>query len=134
MDFVVLLLILLETSVYVDFPYNSISLSVVAFLTAKHNLYAVFYAIVIGFIVGLSGSHVERPIIFFMIYVYVLNFIFKHLNYERVNLPLISLVEVILYLTYVYFFEFESFGLLIIIKHYLLVLLMNYILFKTAER
>lgn len=52
---IVLALVLLESSVYVDFPYNVVSISVVGYLTSKYELYSLPYAILIGFIMGLSG-------------------------------------------------------------------------------
>ena len=47
---IVLALVLLESSVYVDFPYNVVSISVVGYLTSKYELYSLPYAILIGFI------------------------------------------------------------------------------------
>ena len=74
---IVLALVFLESSVYVDFPYNVVSISVVGYLTSKYELYSLPYAILIGFIMGLSGYHVERPIIFLIIYLFALFTIFQ---------------------------------------------------------
>jgi hypothetical protein len=41
---IVLALVFLESSVYVDFPYNVVSISVVGYLTSKYELYSLPYA------------------------------------------------------------------------------------------
>ena len=105
MDLIIILgLVFLETSVFVDFPYNAVSISVVGYLTSKYELFSLPYAILIGFIIGLSGYHVERPIIFLIIYLLILNFIFKHFIFNKINIIFITLFEVILYMLYIKYF------------------------------
>ena len=130
---IVLALVLLESSVYVDFPYNVVSISVVGYLTSKYELYSLPYAILIGFIMGLSGYHVERPIIFLILYLLILNFIFKHLIFNKINLVFITLIEVILYLVYVRYFELGEVTFVNFIKEYIFVLFMNIVLLKSER-
>ncbi len=130
---IVLILVFLETSVFVDFPYNAVSISVVAYLTSKYELFSLPYAILIGFIIGLSGYHVERPIIFLILYLLILNFIFKHLIFNKINLVFITLIEVILYLLYVRYFELGEVSLVNFIKEYIFVLFMNIVLLKSER-
>lgn len=130
---IVLILVFLETSVFVDFPYNAVSISVVGYLTSKYELFSLPYAILIGFIIGLSGYHVERPIIFLILYLLILNFIFKHLIFNKINLVFITLIEVILYLVYVRYFELGEVTLINFIKEYIFVLFMNIVLLKSER-
>ncbi len=130
---IVLILVFLETSVFVDFPYNAVSISVVGYLTSKYELFSLPYAILIGFIIGLSGYHVERPIIFLILYLLILNFIFKHLIFNKINLVFITLIEVILYLVYVRYFELGEVSLVNFIKEYIFVLFMNIVLLKSER-
>lgn len=130
---IVLALVFLESSVFVDFPYNAVSISVVGYLTSKYELFSLPYAILIGFIIGLSGYHVERPIIFLIIYLLVLNYIFKHLIFNKINLVFITLFEVILYLLYVKYFELGVLSFTNVIKEYIFVLFMNIVLLKSER-
>ncbi len=130
---IVLILVFLETSVFVDFPYNAVSISVVGYLTSKYELFSLPYAILIGFIIGLSGYHVERPIIFLILYLLILNFIFKHLIFNKINLVFITLIEVIMYLLYVKYFELGEVTLVNFIKEYIFVLFMNIVLLKSER-
>lgn len=130
---IVLILVFLETSVFVDFPYNAVSISVVGYLTSKYELFSLPYAILIGFIIGLSGYHVERPIIFLILYLLILNFIFKHLIFNKINPVFITLIEVIMYLLYVKYFELGEVTLVNFIKEYIFVLFMNIVLLKSER-
>lgn len=134
MDLLIILsLVFLETSVYVDFPYNCVSISVVGYLTSKYELLSLPYAILIGFIVGLSGYHVEKPIIFLVIFVLIMNQVFKHVLFDKINLPIITIIEAVLYLSYVYFFEFSTITFINIIKELVFIFIMNYILYKSER-
>lgn len=130
---IILLLVFLETSVFVDFPYNAVSISVVGYLTSKYELFSLPYAILIGFIIGLSGHHVERPIIFLIIYLLILNFVFKHLIFNKINLVFITLIEVSLYLLYIKYFELGEVNSINFIKEYIFVLFMNIVLLKSER-
>ena len=131
--FVILSLVFLESSIYIDFPYNVISISVVGFLTAKYELLALPYVILIGFIMGLSGYHIERPIIFLIFYLLIMNLVFKHLLFTKINIIFITLIEVILYLLYIRYFELGVVSTLNIVKEYIFVLTMNFV-FLRSER
>ena len=130
---VILLLVFLESSVYVEFPYNVVSISVVGYLTSKYELFSLPYAILIGFIMGLSGYHVERPIIFLIVYLLIMNTIFKHLLFNKINLVFITLIEVALYIFYVKFFEIGIAGYMNMIKEFIFVLIMNIVLLKSER-
>ena len=130
---IVLALVFLESSVYVDFPYNVVSISVVGYLTSKYELFSLPYAILIGFIMGLSGYHVERPIIFLIVYLLIMNTIFKHLLFNKINLVFITLIEVALYIFYVKFFEIGIVGYMNMIKEFIFVLIMNIVLLKSER-
>lgn len=130
---IILALVFLETSVFVDFPYNAVSISVVGYLTSKYELFSLPYAILIGFIIGLSGYHVERPIIFLIIYLLILNFVFKHFIFNKINLIFITLLEVILYLLYVKYFELGIVTFVNFFKEYIFVLFMNIVLLRSER-
>ena len=130
---VILLLVFLESSVYVEFPYNVVSISVVGYLTSKYELFSLPYAILIGFIMGLSGYHVERPIIFLIVYLLIMNTIFKHFLFNKINLVFITLIEVALYIFYVKFFEIGIVGYMNMIKEFIFVLIMNIVLLKSER-
>lgn len=134
MDLIIILgLVFLETSVFVDFPYNAVSISVVGYLTSKYELFSLPYAILIGFIIGLSGYHVERPIIFLIIYLLILNFIFKHFIFNKINIIFITLFEVILYMLYIKYFELGVVTAVNVIKEYIFVLFMNIVLLRSER-
>lgn len=134
MDLLIILgLVFLETSVFVDFPYNAVSISVVGYLTSKYELFSLPYAILIGFIIGLSGYHVERPIIFLIVYLLILNFIFKHFIFNKINLVFITLFEVVLYMLYIKYFELGVVSVVNVIKEYIFVLFMNIVLLRSER-
>lgn len=130
---VVLLLVFIETSVYVDFPYNVVSISVIGYLTSKYELMALPYGIIVGFLVGLSGHHIQKPIIFFVAFIIIMNEVFKYFLFEKINLVFITLIEVFLYLSYIYIFEFPTVYLSNIIKEILFVFAMNYIFYRSER-
>lgn len=130
---IVLALVFLESSVFVDFPYNAVSISVVGYLTSKYELFSLPYAILIGFIMGLSGYHVERPIIFLIVYLLILNYIFKHLIFNKINLIFITFFEVVLYLLYIKYFELGLVSFVSFIKEYIFVLFMNIVLLRSER-
>lgn len=131
--FITLFLVFLESSICIDFPYNSISIGIVGYLTSKYELLALPYAILIGFLMGLSGYHAERPIIFLVIFLLIMHLIFKRLLFNKINLVLITLIEVGLYLLYVRYYELGMVTGINFIKEYIFVLIVNIVLLRSER-
>lgn len=130
---VIFLLVFLETSVYVDFPYNAVAISFIGYITSKKEFGAIPYAVTTGIIVGLSGYHVERPVVFLIILVVVLRYVYKVLMIDRATLILITFIELAMYFIYIYFFEFKDIKPVFFLKEFLFIFLMNYVLHKADK-
>lgn len=131
--FVIFILIMLESSIYLNFPYYSISLSFLGYITYKKRYYSLIYSFFISLIVGVSGYHLEKVIIFFLIYNLILLFVYKHIHFDKINIIFVSLLEVILYYIYVYFFETNELFIQNWIRGYFFVLIYNYIFYRLEK-
>lgn len=124
---IVFTLIFLESAIYSGFPFYAIALSFLGYMVFKKELYALIFAIIIAFIIGGNGSHIEEEIIFFIIFVVVLNNVFKNIYFEKINILLITIIEVAMYLLFIYFFKAREIQIFNWIKELIFVLLYNFI-------
>ncbi|MBZ4683533.1 MAG: hypothetical protein PWP46_1511 [Fusobacteriaceae bacterium] len=127
---IVIFLVFLETSVYVDFPYNAVALSYSGYIIFTKEYFSLPYLFLIGFVVGLSGYHVERPIVFFLFLFVILRIFYKFILFQGINIFIITLIEVILYLLYINFFEYKLINLYLFVKEFIFVYIMNFIFYK----
>ena len=120
-------MIFLETSLAVDFPYSVFSITYINYIIYEKQERGFYYAIFVAFLVAISGNSVEGKMFFFGIYSIVVYCYSKYILYEKQNIPLIVLVQVCLYLPYLYYFEsrLPSFGILI--KMFMFYSVANYI-------
>jgi len=101
-NFVILILIFLENSLVVTFPYNIIALPYLTYLAYKRGKNGIFEVMLICIIISKDKNiFVELGIVFAVIFI-VSYFLFKVLEYEKINIVYYSLIQFIIYGTYLY--------------------------------
>lgn len=126
---IVFLFIILETAVAGNYPYYAIALSFLGYVAYKHEEKSLYFAMGVAFVIGISASRIEQIILFYSIYVLVLAKLFKSILFERVNIFFITLIEVAMYITYIYFFRIKDILILNWIKEFVFVLFYNFIFY-----
>lgn len=126
---IIIFLIFLETSIAESYPYYSVALSFLGYIIYKKEKEAFFYGFLIVFFIGLSSPHIEYTLVFFLIYGLCLYFLYKHLVYSRINILLISFIEIFLYIIYVYLFRVKDILFFNWIKGFIFVSFYNYIFY-----
>lgn len=102
LNFFILILIFLENSLVVTFPYNIIALPYLTYLAYKRGKNGIFEVILICIIISKDKNIlVELGIIFVVIFI-VSYFLSKVLGYEKINIIYYSLIQFIIYGTYLY--------------------------------
>ncbi|RDE66145.1 hypothetical protein DYH56_01315 [Psychrilyobacter piezotolerans] len=101
-NFFILIFIFLENSLVVTFPYNIIALPYLTYLAYKRGKNGIFEVILICIIISKDKNIlVELGIVFVIIFV-VSYFLSKVLGYEKINIIYYSLIQFIIYGTYLY--------------------------------
>lgn len=99
---IILILIFLENSLVVTFPYNIIALPYLTYLAYKRGKYGILEVILICIIISKDKNIlVELGIIFVIIFI-VSYFLSKVLGYEKINIVYYSLIQLFIYGTYLY--------------------------------
>ena len=102
LNFLILILIFLENSLVVTFPYNIIALPYLTYLAYKRGKNGIFGVILICIIISEDKNIlVELGIIFVIIFI-ISYFLSKVLGYEEINIVYYSLIQFIIYGTYLY--------------------------------
>lgn len=102
LSFFILIFIFLENSLVVTFPYNIIALPYLTYLAYKRGENGIFEVILICIIISKDKNIlVELGIIFALIFI-VSYFLSKVLGYEKINIIYYSLIQFIIYGTYLY--------------------------------
>lgn len=102
LSFFILIFIFLENSLVVTFPYNIIALPYLTYLAYKRGENGIFEVILICIIISKDKNIlVELGIIFAVIFI-VSYFLSKVLGYEKINIIYYSLIQFIIYGTYLY--------------------------------
>lgn len=126
---IVFLFIILETAVAGNFPYYAIALSFLGYVAYKHEEKALYYALGTAIIIGISSSRIEQIILFYSLYVFLLSKMYKSILFEKVNILFITVIEVGLYIAYIYIFRIKEILILNWIKEFMFVLFYNFIFY-----
>lgn len=121
------LMIFLETSLAINFPYNVFSITYVNYIMYEKKEKGFYNVILVALLISLSGNSIEKKLFFFGVYSLVVYSYSKYILYEKLNIPLITLVQTCLYAPYIYYFELRSFNFGILIKMFIFYLVANYI-------
>jgi hypothetical protein len=101
-NFVILILIFLENSLVVTFPYNIIALPYLTYLAYKRGKNGIFEVMLICIIISKDKNiFIELGIVFVVIFI-INYFLSKVLGYEKINIVYYSLIQFIIYGTYLY--------------------------------
>jgi hypothetical protein len=125
--FFAFLMIFLETSLSMGFPYNVFSIAYTNYIMYEKQESGFYHIFFVALLVSLSGNSIEKKMLFFGVYSLVVYHYSKYILYEKFNIPLISTVQVLLYAPYVYFFELKLFSLGILIKMFIFYLVANFL-------
>lgn len=101
-NFVILILIFLENSLVVTFPYNIIALPYLTYLAYKRGKNGIFEVMLICIIISKDKNiFIELGIVLAVIFI-ISYFLSKVLGYEKINIVYYSLIQFIIYGTYLY--------------------------------
>lgn len=125
----IILMIFIETSIFVDFPYFALGLTFIGYLTYKKGKGAIIYSIIIAFFTDFSSY----GILFFMFYTLTLYQIYKHINFTRINAFIISILELVLYFIYLNVFKISGFDFIIILKEFTFIFVYNLLFFELEK-
>lgn len=125
----VFIFIFLETAIAGHFPYYAMTLSFLGYMAYSKDVYSVFYAIPVAILIGMSSDRIEQVFIFFIVYVLVLNQVYRHILFDKVNIFLITVLQVAMYMGFLYWFRTKDIGAVVIIKESIFVLLYNYVFY-----
>lgn len=101
-NFFILVLIFLENSLVITFPYNLLALPYITYLAYEKGKYGIFEVMLICIIISEDKNIlVELGIIFVTIFMGSY-FLSKILGYEKINIIYYSLIQFIIYGTYLY--------------------------------
>ena len=101
-DLFILILIFLENSLVINFPYNLIALPYLTYLAYKRGKNGVFEVILICIIISKDKNILgELGIIFVTVFI-ISYFLSKILGYEKINIVYYSLIQFIIYGAYLY--------------------------------
>ena len=102
LNFLVLILIFLENSLVITFPYNIIALPYLTYLAYKRGKNGIIEVILICIIISKDKNVLIELWIIFMIIFIISYFLSKVLSYEKINMGYYSLIQFIIYGTYLY--------------------------------
>jgi hypothetical protein len=99
---IILLLILLENSLAIVFPYNVLALTYLTYLAYKKGRNGIFEVLIICAIVSSNGNtFIEVGIIFILIFISSL-LLTKVFEYKQINIFYYTLVQFVIYGAYLY--------------------------------
>lgn len=125
----VFIFIFLETAIAGHFPYYAVTLSFLGYMAFSKEVYSVFYTIPVVMILGISATNIEQLFIFFIIYVLILNQVYRHILFDKINILLITFLEVAMYLGFLYLFRTKDISINVVVKESIFVLLYNFIFY-----
>jgi len=129
----ILILIFLENSLITVFPYNLIALPYLTYLAYKKGKSGLIQVILACILISNKGNvFIEIGIIFIFIFI-ISYYLSKILGYEEVNIIYYTLIQFIIYGSYIYMkFSYVSFRqLFIMLSGYILI---NYTFIKKARK
>ena len=132
-DLIIIILILLENSLVVVFPYNMIALPYLTYLAYSKGKNGILEVLLICMIISNSGNtFIEIGIIFVLIFMSSY-FLTKVLGYEKINIIYYTLIQFTIYGAYLYmklsYFSFYQ-GFTMLLGY----LLLNYIFIKKLRK
>ena len=130
---VILLLILLENSLAIVFPYNMLALTYLTYLAYKKGKNGIFEVLIICAIVSINeNTFIEIGIIFILIFISSI-FLAKVLEYDHINIFYYTLVQFTIYGMYLYM-KLPYFSLYQGVSMFSGYLLFNYIFIKRSRK
>jgi hypothetical protein len=101
-DFFILILIFLENSLVINFPYNIIALPYLTYLAYKRGIYGIFEVILICIMISKDKNILAELGIIFVIIFIISYFLSKILGYEKINIVYYGLIQFLIYGGYLY--------------------------------
>ncbi len=123
---VVCFLIFAESAIYQNYPFNSIALSFLGYMAYRRDIKIVWFLIYISLVIGFSGYN----LVFFILYAIVLYYIYKSMVFTKINVIIISFIEVLMYVSYIYFFKIKEIWPHIWIEEFIFISFYNIIFYN----
>ena len=130
---VVFLLIFVETAIKSGFPYYAIAVSFTGYIAYKKGFNSLIFASLIGVIVGLGGSHIVRDVSFFVLMAFIMMQVYNLFYFEKINIIIISFIETVIYVSYIYFFKMHEVQFAEWAKEFVYIMVYSY-LFSTIDK
>jgi len=133
LNFIVIILIFLENSLVVTFPYNIVALPYLTYLAYKKGKNGIFEIILICIIISRDKSVLTELWVIFVVIFMISYFLSKILVYENINIIYYSVIQFIIYGMYLYIKlpYFHLYQGVIMFGGYILV---NYILIRKSRK
>ncbi|WP_319369933.1 hypothetical protein [uncultured Ilyobacter sp.] len=113
-----LILIFLENSLALDYPYNFIAIPYITYLVYKRNVDSIFLILLAAFIISFQSVSFTIAAMAGTLFYLIFHTISRTIAYEKYNLPLIVAIQILIYGSMVYlktgYFTFQIFFKLII--------------------
>ncbi|OQY09664.1 MAG: hypothetical protein B6I28_02610 [Fusobacteriia bacterium 4572_132] len=117
----VFILMIVESCLYQNYPYNAIILAFLGYQANKNIVKALWWSVLALLIIGFNNEN----ILFILFYLIIIYYIYKHMAYKQMNLIFISLLEAIIYIVYIYMFKIREILFLIWLKELFFLFLYN---------
>lgn len=123
--FVIFILIVLESCLYKNYPYNALVLSFLGYLAYKNISKALWWTCISLLVIGVN----KENILFFLFYLIVMHYMYKHMAYKLINLFFISLLETLLFAIFLYLFKIQEILYLMWIKEVFFIFFYNIVFY-----
>ena len=128
-----LILIFLENSLALDYPYNFIAIPYITYLVYKKNVDSIFLILLVAFIVSFQSVSFTTAAMAGTVFYLVFHWVSKIIAYEKYNLPFIISIQAVLYCGMVYF-KTGYFTFFILIKLMMSYGIFNYLYMKKDDK
>ncbi|WP_320047263.1 hypothetical protein [uncultured Ilyobacter sp.] len=132
-NFFFMILIFLENSLALDYPYNFIAIPYITYLVYKKNVDSIFFILLVAFIMSFQSISFATAAIAGTIFYLVFHWVSKIIAYEKYNLPFIISIQAVIYGGMVYF-KTGYFTFFILVKLMVSYGIFNYLYMKKDDK
>jgi hypothetical protein len=132
-DIFSLILIFLENSLALDYPYNFIAIPYITYLVYKKNVDSIFLILLVAFIISFQSVSFMTAAMAGTIFYLLFHMVSKIIAFEKYNLPFIVIIQTLIYGSMVYL-KTGYFTFVILIKLMISYGVFNYLYMKKDDK
>lgn len=133
-DLISILLIFLEKSMAIDTPYNFVAVTYITYLVYTKGVDAFFNILLVALVVSLNSISLSTSVGVVSLYFVVFYFLSTYMGYKKINLPFITIIQVVLYLVLLYVAKIDSPSITNVVKYFIAYGVFNYLYIEDAEK